>query len=148
MLFIDESGLVKVEFSCSASEYNVLMRTSPRQPDVRVSPPGETEIPWHSCRFLVMRTIFYLHRERGLNFRRGAAADTDPPEMSGAHEQNRKRRPYRSFLIITDLQVQDDLEGLVLLKRGFFCLEQDQGRTRRDALWVKVPADFISKLYA
>ncbi|KAM4713986.1 ubiquitin carboxyl-terminal hydrolase CYLD [Anableps anableps] len=58
--------------------------------------------------------------------------------MSGAHEQNRKRRPFKLFLITTDLQVQDDLEGLILLNRGFICQEQDQGRIRRDALWVKV----------
>ncbi|KAK5612865.1 hypothetical protein CRENBAI_005400 [Crenichthys baileyi] len=58
--------------------------------------------------------------------------------MSGAHEQNRKRRPFRSFLITTDRQVQDDLEGPILLSRGFICREQDQDRNRRDALWVKV----------
>ncbi|XP_014884711.1 ubiquitin carboxyl-terminal hydrolase CYLD isoform X1 [Poecilia latipinna] len=86
-----------------------------------------------------MRTIFFnLHRERGLNFRRGAAAGTDTSKMSGPPEQNRKRRPFKLFLISTDLQVQDDLEGLVLLSRGFICQEQDQGRIRKDALWVKV----------
>ncbi|XP_021167336.2 ubiquitin carboxyl-terminal hydrolase CYLD [Fundulus heteroclitus] len=58
--------------------------------------------------------------------------------MSAAHEQSRKRRRFKSFLITTDLQVQDDLEGLIVLRRGFICLEQDQGRIRRDALWVKV----------
>uniref|UniRef100_A0A3B3UNL2 ubiquitinyl hydrolase 1 n=1 Tax=Poecilia latipinna TaxID=48699 RepID=A0A3B3UNL2_9TELE len=58
--------------------------------------------------------------------------------MSGPPEQNRKRRPFKLFLISTDLQVQDDLEGLVLLSRGFICQEQDQGRIRKDALWVKV----------
>lgn len=58
--------------------------------------------------------------------------------MSGAHEQNRKRRPFRFFVIVADVQVDDDLEGVVLLKRGFLCIEQDQGRTKRDALWVKV----------
>uniref|UniRef100_A0A3Q2E8M2 ubiquitinyl hydrolase 1 n=1 Tax=Cyprinodon variegatus TaxID=28743 RepID=A0A3Q2E8M2_CYPVA len=58
--------------------------------------------------------------------------------MSGVHEQSRKRRPFKAFLITTDLQVQDDLEGLIVLKRGFICSEQDQGKIRRDALWVKV----------
>lgn len=41
-------------------------------------------------------------------------------------------------MIVADVQVDDDLEGVVLLKRGFLCIEQDQGRTKRDALWVKV----------
>ncbi|XP_043952890.1 ubiquitin carboxyl-terminal hydrolase CYLD [Gambusia affinis] len=58
--------------------------------------------------------------------------------MSGAPEQNRKRRSFKLFLIATDLQVQDDLEGPILLSRGFICQEQDQGRIRKDALWVKV----------
>uniref|UniRef100_A0A3P9NWN3 ubiquitinyl hydrolase 1 n=1 Tax=Poecilia reticulata TaxID=8081 RepID=A0A3P9NWN3_POERE len=58
--------------------------------------------------------------------------------MSGAPEQNRKRRAFKLFLISTDLQVQDDLEGLILLTRGFICQEQDQGRIRKDTLWVKV----------
>lgn len=60
--------------------------------------------------------------------------------MSGAHEQIRKRRPPKAFLISTDLKVQDQLEGTIRLHRGYICLEQDTGKTRGDCLWVKVLA--------
>ncbi|KAM3590558.1 uncharacterized protein V6R79_011873 [Siganus canaliculatus] len=56
--------------------------------------------------------------------------------MSGAHESNRKRRPPKTFLISTDLKVQDELEGTIRLQRGFICQEQD--KSRGDNLWVKV----------
>ncbi|CAJ1085889.1 ubiquitin carboxyl-terminal hydrolase CYLD [Xyrichtys novacula] len=56
--------------------------------------------------------------------------------MSGGHEQNRKRRPPKMFLISTDLKVQDQLEGTIRLQRGFICQEQD--KSRGDSLWVKV----------
>lgn len=58
--------------------------------------------------------------------------------MSGAHEQNKKRRPCKVFLIATDLKVQDQLEGTIRLQRGFLCQEQEPGKTRGDCLWVKV----------
>lgn len=58
--------------------------------------------------------------------------------MSGAHEQNRKRRPPKMFLISTDLKVQDQLEGTIRLQRGYLCQEQDTGKNRGDYPWVKV----------
>lgn len=58
--------------------------------------------------------------------------------MSGAHEQSRKRRPPKMFLISTDVKVQDHLEGTIRLLRGFICLEQDSSKSRADCLWVKV----------
>lgn len=58
--------------------------------------------------------------------------------MSGAYEQNRKRRPPKTFLISTDLKVQDQLDGTIRLQRGFICQEQDLGKSRGDCLWVKV----------
>uniref|UniRef100_UPI0037E86EE4 ubiquitin carboxyl-terminal hydrolase CYLD n=1 Tax=Semicossyphus pulcher TaxID=241346 RepID=UPI0037E86EE4 len=58
--------------------------------------------------------------------------------MSGAHEQSRKRRPPKMFLISTDLKVQDQLEGTIRLLRGFLCQEQDSAKSRGDSLWVKV----------
>lgn len=58
--------------------------------------------------------------------------------MSGAHEQTRKRRPPKMFLISTDLKVQDQLEGTIRLQRGFICQEQDSGKSRGDPPWVKV----------
>lgn len=57
--------------------------------------------------------------------------------MSGAHEPNRKRRPPKMFLILTDLKVQDQLDGTIRLQRGFLCQEHD--KSRGDYLWVKVP---------
>uniref|UniRef100_A0A3B4X4A2 ubiquitinyl hydrolase 1 n=1 Tax=Seriola lalandi dorsalis TaxID=1841481 RepID=A0A3B4X4A2_SERLL len=58
--------------------------------------------------------------------------------MSGAHEQNRKRRPPKMFLISADVKVQDQLEGTIRLQRGFICQEQDLSKSRGDYLWVKV----------
>lgn len=58
--------------------------------------------------------------------------------MSGPHEQNRKRRPPKMFLISTDLKVQDQLDGTIRLERGFICQEQDSGKNRGESLWVKV----------
>ncbi|KAF7653562.1 hypothetical protein LDENG_00081400 [Lucifuga dentata] len=58
--------------------------------------------------------------------------------MSGAHEQSRRRRPPKTFLISSDLKVQDDLEGPIRLQRGSFCQEQDVEKSRGDQLWVKV----------
>ncbi|XP_072232387.1 ubiquitin carboxyl-terminal hydrolase CYLD [Leuresthes tenuis] len=58
--------------------------------------------------------------------------------MSGAHEQIRKRRPTKTFLISTDLRVQDQLDGAVWLQRGFICQEQEHDKSRGDFLWVKV----------
>ncbi|XP_022623916.1 ubiquitin carboxyl-terminal hydrolase CYLD-like [Seriola dumerili] len=58
--------------------------------------------------------------------------------MSGAHEQNRKRRPPKMFLITADVKVQDQLEGTIRLQRGFICQEQDLSKSRGDYLWVKV----------
>ncbi|XP_040887380.1 ubiquitin carboxyl-terminal hydrolase CYLD [Toxotes jaculatrix] len=58
--------------------------------------------------------------------------------MSGAHEQSRKRRPPKMFLISTDLKLQDELEGTIRLQRGHICQEQDLGKSRGDCLWVKV----------
>ncbi|KAM7377061.1 hypothetical protein PAMA_013716 [Pampus argenteus] len=54
--------------------------------------------------------------------------------MSGAHEQSRKRRPPKMYLISTDLKVQDQLEGTIRLQRGNICQEQSRG----DHPWVKV----------
>lgn len=58
--------------------------------------------------------------------------------MSGAHEQNRKRRPPKMFLISTDLKIQDQLDGTIRLRRGFICQEQDLDKTRDSFIWVKV----------
>ncbi|XP_059211555.1 ubiquitin carboxyl-terminal hydrolase CYLD [Centropristis striata] len=58
--------------------------------------------------------------------------------MSGAHEQTRKRRPPKMFLMSTDLKVQDQLDGTIRLQRGYICQEQDSGKSRGDSLWVKV----------
>ncbi|XP_037613963.1 ubiquitin carboxyl-terminal hydrolase CYLD [Sebastes umbrosus] len=58
--------------------------------------------------------------------------------MSGAHEQTRKRRPPKMYLISTDLKVQDQLEGTIKLQRGYICQEQDSGKNRGDSSWVKV----------
>uniref|UniRef100_A0A3B5A6T1 ubiquitinyl hydrolase 1 n=1 Tax=Stegastes partitus TaxID=144197 RepID=A0A3B5A6T1_9TELE len=58
--------------------------------------------------------------------------------MSGAYEHNRKRRPPKTFLISTDLKVQDQLDGTIRLQRGFICQEQDLGKNRGDYPWVKV----------
>ncbi|XP_026183171.1 ubiquitin carboxyl-terminal hydrolase CYLD [Mastacembelus armatus] len=58
--------------------------------------------------------------------------------MSGAHEQTRKRRPPKMFLISTDLKVQDQLEGTIRLQRGYLCQEQDLSKNRGDNPWVKV----------
>ncbi|XP_071757460.1 ubiquitin carboxyl-terminal hydrolase CYLD [Centroberyx gerrardi] len=58
--------------------------------------------------------------------------------MSGAHEQGRRRRPPKTFLISTNLKVQDQLEGAIRLQRGNICQEQDAGKSRGDQLWVKV----------
>ncbi|KAK5875639.1 hypothetical protein CesoFtcFv8_026702 [Champsocephalus esox] len=67
--------------------------------------------------------------------------------MSGAHEQTRKRRPPKMFLISTDLKVQDQLDGPIKLLRGFICQEQEAGRSRGDSYWVKVlDNDFMLKI--
>ncbi|XP_070710608.1 ubiquitin carboxyl-terminal hydrolase CYLD [Pempheris klunzingeri] len=58
--------------------------------------------------------------------------------MSGAHEQKRKRRPPKMFLISSDLKIQDQLDGTIRLRRGFICQEQDLDRSKGDSLWVKV----------
>ncbi|TNN53414.1 Ubiquitin carboxyl-terminal hydrolase CYLD [Liparis tanakae] len=58
--------------------------------------------------------------------------------MSAAHDQVKKRRPPKVFLISTDLNVQDELDGPILLQRGWICHEQDSGRNRGDSSWVKV----------
>ncbi|XP_077961564.1 ubiquitin carboxyl-terminal hydrolase CYLD [Gasterosteus aculeatus] len=58
--------------------------------------------------------------------------------MPGDHDQNRKRRPPKMFLISTDLKVQDQLDGTIVLQRGYMCQEQDSGRSRGDSPWVKV----------
>ncbi|KAM3857563.1 ubiquitin carboxyl-terminal hydrolase CYLD-like [Diretmus argenteus] len=58
--------------------------------------------------------------------------------MSGALELTRRRRPPKMFLILTELRVQDHLEGTIRLQRGNMCQEQDAGRSRGDQLWVKV----------
>jgi len=59
-------------------------------------------------------------------------------KMSAAHDQVKKRRPPKVFLISTDLKVQDELDGTILLQRGWICHEQDSGRNRGDSSWVKV----------
>ncbi|RVE60332.1 hypothetical protein OJAV_G00179860 [Oryzias javanicus] len=64
--------------------------------------------------------------------------DHSSRKMSGAHEQERKRRPLKTFLISADLRVHDAMEGSILLKRGSFCLEQDLPKSRVDQAWVKV----------
>uniref|UniRef100_G3Q502 ubiquitinyl hydrolase 1 n=1 Tax=Gasterosteus aculeatus aculeatus TaxID=481459 RepID=G3Q502_GASAC len=51
---------------------------------------------------------------------------------------NVKRRPPKMFLISTDLKVQDQLDGTIVLQRGYMCQEQDSGRSRGDSPWVKV----------
>ncbi|XP_037335756.2 ubiquitin carboxyl-terminal hydrolase CYLD isoform X1 [Pungitius pungitius] len=67
--------------------------------------------------------------------------------MSGDHDQNRKRRPPKMFLISTDLKVQDQLDGTIVLQRGYICQEQDSGRSRGDSPWVKVlDNDFMLKI--
>ncbi|KAM9426830.1 ubiquitin carboxyl-terminal hydrolase CYLD isoform 1-T2 [Pholidichthys leucotaenia] len=58
--------------------------------------------------------------------------------MSGVLEPNRKRRPPKTFLISTDLKVQDQLDGTIWLQRGYICQEQDTGRGRGEPPWVKV----------
>ncbi|KAF6730669.1 Ubiquitin carboxyl-terminal hydrolase CYLD [Oryzias melastigma] len=58
--------------------------------------------------------------------------------MSGAYEQDRRRRPPKTFLISADLRVHDAVEGSILLKRGSFCLEQDLAKSRVDQALVKV----------
>uniref|UniRef100_A0A8C3AE86 ubiquitinyl hydrolase 1 n=1 Tax=Cyclopterus lumpus TaxID=8103 RepID=A0A8C3AE86_CYCLU len=58
--------------------------------------------------------------------------------MSSAHDQVKKRRPPQVFLISTDLKVQDQLDGTILLQRGWICHEQDSGKNRGDSSWVKV----------
>uniref|UniRef100_A0A3P9IJ97 ubiquitinyl hydrolase 1 n=1 Tax=Oryzias latipes TaxID=8090 RepID=A0A3P9IJ97_ORYLA len=65
--------------------------------------------------------------------------------MSGAHEQERKRRPSKTFLISADLHVHDAMEGSILLKRGSFCLEQDLAKSKTDQAWVKVHTPFLVK---
>lgn len=59
-------------------------------------------------------------------------------KMSGAYEQMRKRHPLKTFMISTEMKVQDQLEGTIRLHRGYICQEQDTGKTRGDCLWVKV----------
>uniref|UniRef100_A0A8C8DWM6 ubiquitinyl hydrolase 1 n=1 Tax=Oryzias sinensis TaxID=183150 RepID=A0A8C8DWM6_9TELE len=67
--------------------------------------------------------------------------------MSGAHEQERKRRPSKTFLISADIRVHDAMEGSILLKRGSFCLEQDLAKSKTDQAWVKVVEnDIVLKL--
>ncbi|KAM8899289.1 ubiquitin carboxyl-terminal hydrolase CYLD isoform 2-T2 [Spinachia spinachia] len=67
--------------------------------------------------------------------------------MSGDNDQNRKRRPPKMFLISTDQKVQDQLDGTIVLQRGYLCQEQDSGRSRGDSLWVKVlDNDFMLKI--
>lgn len=66
-------------------------------------------------------------------------------KMSGAHEQERKRRPSKTFLISADLRVHDAMEGSILLKRGSFCLEQDLAKSKTDQAWVKVHTPFLVK---
>lgn len=66
--------------------------------------------------------------------------------MSGAHEEIRKRRPPKTFLISTDIKVRDQLEGTIALQRGFICQEQDLSR-KGDSPWVKVlDNDFMGKI--
>uniref|UniRef100_A0A3P8QY22 ubiquitinyl hydrolase 1 n=1 Tax=Astatotilapia calliptera TaxID=8154 RepID=A0A3P8QY22_ASTCA len=66
--------------------------------------------------------------------------------MSGAHEQIRKRRPPKTFLISTDIKVRDQLEGTISLQRGFICQEQDLDK-KGDSPWVKVlDNDFMGKI--
>ncbi|CAN9509568.1 unnamed protein product [Ophioblennius macclurei] len=57
--------------------------------------------------------------------------------MSGANERSRKRRPPKMYLISTDLKVQDELDGTIMLRRGFLCQEQDSPGSRGDPPWVK-----------
>uniref|UniRef100_A0A3B3CL59 ubiquitinyl hydrolase 1 n=1 Tax=Oryzias melastigma TaxID=30732 RepID=A0A3B3CL59_ORYME len=65
--------------------------------------------------------------------------------MSGAYEQDRRRRPPKTFLISADLRVHDAVEGSILLKRGSFCLEQDLAKSRVDQALVKVHTPFTVK---
>ncbi|XP_053199114.1 LOW QUALITY PROTEIN: ubiquitin carboxyl-terminal hydrolase CYLD [Scomber japonicus] len=58
--------------------------------------------------------------------------------MSGAHEQSRKRRPPKMYLISSDLKVQDQLDGTIRLQRGNICQEQDHAKGRGDHPWFKV----------
>ena len=60
--------------------------------------------------------------------------------MSGAQEQ-RRRRPPKMFLVVSDLKFQDQLDGTIRLLRGNICQEQDAGRTRGEHIWVKVGKD-------
>lgn len=66
--------------------------------------------------------------------------------MPGDHDQNRKRRPPKMFLISTDLKVQDQLDGTIVLQRGYMCQEQDSGRSRGDSPWVKVFTRITDKM--
>lgn len=57
--------------------------------------------------------------------------------MSG---ENRKRRSLKCFLVTIDMKVHDQLDGTVWLRKGYLCLEQDEGRNIEGAKtqWVKV----------
>lgn len=63
--------------------------------------------------------------------------------MSGAHEQSRKRRPPKMYLISSDLKVQDQLDGTIRLQRGNICQEQDHAKGRGDHPWFKVTITHI-----
>ncbi|XP_023838092.2 ubiquitin carboxyl-terminal hydrolase CYLD [Salvelinus sp. IW2-2015] len=57
--------------------------------------------------------------------------------MSGAQEYKR-RQPPKMYLVVSNLKIQDQLEGTIRLLRGNLCQEQEGGRSRGDQLWVKV----------
>uniref|UniRef100_A0A8C7DW93 ubiquitinyl hydrolase 1 n=1 Tax=Oncorhynchus kisutch TaxID=8019 RepID=A0A8C7DW93_ONCKI len=57
--------------------------------------------------------------------------------MSGAQDHKR-RQPPKMYLVVSNLKIQDQLEGTIRLLRGNLCQEQEGGRSRGDQLWVKV----------
>lgn len=79
------------------------------------------------------------------NFRSELSTCGESSKMSGAYEQDRRRRPPKTFLISADLRVHDAVEGSILLKRGSFCLEQDLAKSRVDQALVKVYTPFTVK---
>lgn len=78
----------------------------------------------------------FLQQSSLLKLEETPSLEKPAKKMSSAPELNRKRRPHKMFLILTDLKVQDHLDGTIRLQRGFMCQEQDKSRS--EFLWVKV----------
>lgn len=84
-----------------------------------------------------MNNVFlFLQQSSLLKLEVTPSLEKPAKKMSSASELNRKRRPHKMFLILTDLKVQDHLDGTIRLQRGFMCQEQDKSRS--EFLWVKV----------